>query len=68
MQYALYINSENDIKLYPEEEEHTLSAEQIEQYLSENNDAIRWVIYDHMPTEDDVEEFENANDEESDDE
>jgi len=68
MHYALFINSENDIKLFPEAEEHTFTVEQIEQHLSQNNDVIRWVIYDHMPTEDDVDDFENANDEESDDE
>jgi len=57
--YALFYNNiTEDIELYPKLENHNLSRDDIEKYL-ENNDFIsKWTIYDHLPTDDDIDQFE----------
>lgn len=60
MFWALYFNEDSEnIAVYPELEEHEITKDQIEEYLHKNEDVSKWVIYDHMPTEEDIEEFEN---------
>ena len=68
MHYALYINTDDEIKLYPEAEAHSLTKEQIEQFLETNENARRWTLYDRMPNEEDIEQFEADMDEQSSDE
>jgi len=60
MSYALYYNSKTEnIEVYPQLEEHTMTGEEIEKYMSENADSRKWVIYDHLPTEEDIDAFED---------
>ncbi len=57
--YALYFNNQtDDIELYPKLENHNLSREDIEKYLENNNNISKWTIYDHLPTDDDIDQFE----------
>ena len=69
MNYALFYNSESDdVELYPQLENHNLSISDIEKYLENLNSASKWTIYDHLPTEEDIDEFEKIiSDDENDD-
>jgi len=59
MFYALYYNTDNDdVELYPKLENHSLTEAEIEKYLAELENASLWVIYDHLPNEDDIDSFE----------
>ena len=67
--YALYFNNKTDnIEVYPLLEDHNLSKKEIERYLEENEDVEKWIVYDHMPDDDDLESFEEFINAESDDE
>jgi len=60
MHYALFYNIDtDDIELYPKLENHNHSKEDIEKYLNENNSIEKWIIFDHLPDENDIEEFED---------
>jgi len=59
MNYALFYNPESDdVELYPQLENHSLSKIEIEQYLENLSSASKWIIYDHLPTEEDIDDFE----------
>ena len=69
MNYALYYNNHtDDIELYPKLENHNLSKPDIEKYLESLSEASKWTIYEHLPTESDIDEFEKilSEDDESD--
>ncbi len=67
MNYALYYNSDNDnVELYPKLETHNLSIQDIEKYLEELPSAKTWTIYDHLPNDNDIDEFENLIDDDED--
>jgi len=58
--YALFYNNNTEnIEVYPLMETHNYTKAQIENYLENNPDAEKWIIYDHLPTEVDIEDFEN---------
>jgi len=64
MFYALFYNKSNDeIEVYPKLDSHSLTEKDIESYLSQLTDAKSWTIYDHLPTEDDINDFEEICDE-----
>ena len=54
--YALFFNSEDEIDYYPKLENHSITIEQIEEYLKKNN-VEKWTVYDHLPNEEDIEVF-----------
>jgi hypothetical protein len=57
--YALFLKSECDddeIDYYPKLENHTMTIEQIEEYLIKNK-VEKWSLYDHLPNEEDIEVF-----------
>jgi len=59
MNYALFYNNDSDdIELYPKLENHSLSHLDIEKFLENSSNVEKWIIYDHLPTENDIEEFE----------
>ncbi len=68
MSYALFYNIEtDDVELYPKLEDHTLSVKDIEKYLEGLDNAGKWVIYDHLPTEEDIDDFEKLLDDDDED-
>lgn len=69
MNYALFYNIDSDdVELYPKLENHNLSQKDIEKYLEDLPFARKWTLYDHLPTEDDIDEFEKIIDDEEDEE
>jgi hypothetical protein len=55
--YALFLKEEDDeIDYYPKLENHSISFEEIEVYLTKNG-VEKWSLYDHVPNEDDIEGF-----------
>lgn len=65
--FALYLKNEN-IELYPTIEEHNLTEKDVESYLENVPEIEKWILYDHLPTDKDIESFENFIDGDSDDE
>jgi len=54
--YALFFNTEDEIDYYPKLEDHSMTVEQIEEYLKKKN-VVKWSMYDHLPHEEDIEVF-----------
>ena len=55
--YALFLKEEDDeIDYYPKLENHSISFEEIEVYLTKNG-VEKWSLYDHVPNEEDIEGF-----------
>jgi L-rhamnose mutarotase len=55
--YALFLKVEDDeIDYYPKLENHSMSFEEIEAYLTKNG-VEKWSLYDHVPNEEDIEVF-----------
>jgi hypothetical protein len=55
--YALFLKIEDDdIDYYPKLENHSMSFEEIEAYLTKNG-VEKWSLYDHVPNEEDIEVF-----------
>jgi len=55
--YALFLKEEDDeIDYYPKLENHSISFEEIEAYLTKNG-VEKWSLYDHVPNEEDIEGF-----------
>jgi len=55
--YALFLKVEDDeIDYYPKLENHSMSFEEIEAYLTKNG-VEKWSLYDHVPNEEDIEIF-----------
>ena len=55
--YALFLKEEDDeIDYYPKLENHIISFEEIEAYLTKNG-VEKWSLYDHVPNEEDIEGF-----------
>ncbi len=64
MFYALFYNKSNDeIEVYPKLESHTLTDKDIEAHLTELPEAKTWTIFDHVPTEEEINDFEELCDE-----
>ena len=68
MQYALFYNTlTNEIDLYPKIENHTMTTQDIEKYLEQHPHSKKWTIFDHLPDENDIDNFESIIDNEEDD-
>ena len=67
--YALYFNNTTEnIEVYPLMETHNLNSKDIEKYLENSPEIDKWILYDHMPTDEDIESFEEFINEDSEDE
>jgi hypothetical protein len=69
--YALFLKNnyedDDEIDYYPKLENHTITIEQIEEYLTKNG-VEKWSLYDHLPNEEDIEVFSGISFDSSDDE
>jgi hypothetical protein len=57
--YALFLKvdeEDDEIDYYPKLENHIISFEEIEAYLTKNG-VEKWSLYDHVPNEEDIEGF-----------
>ena len=58
--YALFLKvdeeEDDEIDYYPKLENHSISFEEIEAYLTKNG-VEKWSLYDHVPNEEDIEGF-----------
>lgn len=67
--YALYFNNTTEnIEVYPLMETHNLSKRKIEKYLENQPEIDKWVLFEHLPTEEDIKSFEEFLNDNSDDE
>jgi len=69
MPWAIYYNKKNDdIEIYPLSEESNFSSKDLDDYFTKLPHVDKWVISDNFPTEEDIDNFENAGGFESSDE
>jgi len=57
----------DEVDLYPKLENHNMTKKDIEKYLENIIHIKKWIIYDHLPNESDIDQFENIIDQEFDD-